>query len=677
MGLAVNFGHLLHAKPMAESATPPPDQAAKERTGSSGLRRLAASPGFWGWAVGLGVFFVQAFWVKYYGVNSPWMDDWKVTILLQHYHAGTLTWGELAAQHVDHRLFLPRLIFIGLASLFGEWDLTIEMLFSALLAALIVGLLARTLRRLGVSVPAVLLAGWVLLSPMQWENMLWGFQLQFYLLVLLTVWAVSLVALAGHLGWRRHLGLAALCFGSSYSIGSGIFLWAIVLGCLLLAAATPWKTVLGFGDRGFRFVPLQAFVLAGVLCAFLYFHGYVEEAVELKTRRIATFFWWCARATSFPLLERPTFARSILAAVQWLTIGAAFFGYWKQRAEKTERAKLIFLGGMLGFLLLNAAVTGYRRGGYIEADAGAGLPSRYLTIFLWGGAIFVVAAADIIRRLGRAPSALRWVASMVLMVCTAAILTNHFSVYRPALDLMASNARHQRTATAAVVNYLRDASPGRQLHGSLPLPEPELRLLLDDPAMVAELPRWLQAGGRNLPARTEGDAWVPDGTFAARPTQDRSLVWGSWNHNDDLVGRLETEAMLLTSPVLILPVTGYPNADGNRLAIVSEDRAGEVVYDGPPPHEAWLEWRAEVSKFVGSRIRIVAVDGAKGAGGWFGFAVPWQRSRALHVIYTMLGWYDFVVAQWCMTVVIGYLVWKFADNGGVNIAPAQAGDRSP
>ena len=644
---------------MAHSQKPLPGISDEPGSEISGVRQTGLFPAFWGGLAGIFGFLLLAFWVGRYGVNFPWMDDWEILPLLKHYHAGTLQFGELVKQHVDHRLFVPRTIFIGLSVLFGEWDLTVQMLFSVAIAATTVGFFVWSLRRLAVPVPAALLAGLVLLSPIQWENILWGFQAQFYLLVGFTLWAVLLVALSERTGWWGFAGLAALCLANSFTMGSGMFLWGIVVVCLGVRAGAHWKQLVGWGDRGFRPGPLLAFLLAGALCAVGYFHGYVESAVELKPARVAIFLWWCVRAMGYPLLEKPGVWPLVLVAGQWLTIGVALAGWWRRRTDRTGRSRLVLMTGLLGFLLLNIVVTGYRRSGYLEVSTGGGVPSRYATIFLWGTAIFIVAAAELLGRMQR-PSRWRWLGSGAMLVLTVSILAGHFDAAREGVFTMGHASGYKRSTVATVVSYLGDKAPDRHFTGPMPMLENRLKLFLEDPAMVAQLPRWLQAREGDLSIRTTGAAWTPGGNFAYEPERDPRKAWGSWNGNDALVGRVETEWIPVTQPTLILPLTGYPSRPGNSLAIVSENGRGVWVYHGNSPHENWLDWRVDVSEVVGSRVRIVGVDGTTGAGGWLGFGIPWQRSRVLSRIDAAREWLDLQAGRLFAIVVIGGIVLTFA-----------------
>src|SRR3989442_15697534 len=74
--------------------------------------------------------------VQLYGVNIPFWDQWEMVPLFQKYRSGELEWGDLWAQHAEHRIFFPRLIMLGLAVL-SDWNIMWELYFNIVLGSLI------------------------------------------------------------------------------------------------------------------------------------------------------------------------------------------------------------------------------------------------------------------------------------------------------------------------------------------------------------------------------------------------------------------------------------------------------------------------------------------------------------------------------------------------------------
>src|SRR5262249_11804164 len=126
---------LLQSGPHAEAPGP-------RAVDTSGPRRLAAGLVVWGlW--GLPTAFALAF-VGVYGVNVPYWDDWDMVPVRTGRQPLTLDW--LWAQHNEHRIPLPKLLYVALAR--GCGDLRAGMVFNVLcLAAVAAGLILAVRRR--------------------------------------------------------------------------------------------------------------------------------------------------------------------------------------------------------------------------------------------------------------------------------------------------------------------------------------------------------------------------------------------------------------------------------------------------------------------------------------------------------------------------------------------------
>ena len=95
---------------------------------------------------------IIGFGVLNHGANVPVWDDWERGALLEKHYEGTLTFQDLYAPYIDHRMVFPRLVIIGNAHLTGG-DLRAEIGFYLVLYfAGAVGLYAILRRMLGNSV---------------------------------------------------------------------------------------------------------------------------------------------------------------------------------------------------------------------------------------------------------------------------------------------------------------------------------------------------------------------------------------------------------------------------------------------------------------------------------------------------------------------------------------------
>lgn len=188
-----------------------------------------------------------------YAVNAPFMDDWELVPQFEKLRNGTLTASDLWSQHNEHRLLFPRLIMIGMAPL-TSWNTIAENYVSLGLAAcstvlLVIMLWQTAADRLGRRLTLVLigLVVWMMMSPVQVENWLWGWQLQWFLSILgvvATVWSIS----NWPERWPSWIRLWAAGFAAivaTYSLANGMFVWLVGLA-MLLVRREPWVRSVGW-----------------------------------------------------------------------------------------------------------------------------------------------------------------------------------------------------------------------------------------------------------------------------------------------------------------------------------------------------------------------------------------------------------------------------------------------
>ena len=209
--------------------------------------------------------------VAQYGVSVPYGDEWDLIPLLEKSYTGQLTLRDLWAPHNEHRIFFPHLLMLGLARL-THWNIGYELASNLVIAASIFALLSNqlciTARETGCStlrslLPVVSLATF---SLAQFENWLWGWQVQVFLGVLASVGCIMLLT-NGNLMWRRFLLSGVLGAFASYSFASGLVLWPLGFGLISLISVPTIRL---------RAQLLAAWSLMGCLAVFLYFHHHTS-----------------------------------------------------------------------------------------------------------------------------------------------------------------------------------------------------------------------------------------------------------------------------------------------------------------------------------------------------------------------------------------------------------------
>jgi hypothetical protein len=171
--------------------------------------------------------------IAHYGVNVPFWDEWSLISFFQKAHDHALTFKDFLIQNNEHRIVFPKLIFLTLYR-FGLWTPRASMFCSLFLVVLTgVGLqwlLWQTLRgTISGSLINVsfFVTGFLLFSPCQFENWLWGYQLPCFLLNFSLIAGVVVMCLG--LPLRVQFLLAATCaIIATFSGGNGMLLWPLL-----------------------------------------------------------------------------------------------------------------------------------------------------------------------------------------------------------------------------------------------------------------------------------------------------------------------------------------------------------------------------------------------------------------------------------------------------------------
>lgn len=183
-------------------------------------------------------------WEK--SVDIACWDTWENAPLLKKWHEGTLTWQDLYAPQIQHRIVVPRLVILTLAHL-GGGDFRWENYFTFLLFLLSGLLMWRLLRKTlggGAWVAALAFAANLLIfSPMLFQILFWGAAMWMAIPLPCLLGALNLLtpdapapleAPAVRHPWRRFAGLVLLALAATHSFSHGLVFWPVLLVYVLL-----------------------------------------------------------------------------------------------------------------------------------------------------------------------------------------------------------------------------------------------------------------------------------------------------------------------------------------------------------------------------------------------------------------------------------------------------------
>jgi len=207
-----------------------------------------------------------AIYVKIFGVNVVFWDQWELVPLIEKLYRGNLTFDDFFAQHNEHRIFFPKIIMLILAHI-THYNNIAEMYFSWIITLLILVLIfIMYTQNFGVSGSSLLKfipISWLIFNFRQFENILWGWQIQIYLCVFGFIFSIYMLEKSEKIDCKFLLAI----FGgilSSFSFVNGLVVWPTGLLFIILSK-TKNKKYLG-----------TVWALIGTVLWCVYFYNWVK-----------------------------------------------------------------------------------------------------------------------------------------------------------------------------------------------------------------------------------------------------------------------------------------------------------------------------------------------------------------------------------------------------------------
>lgn len=335
--------------------------------------------------------------ITQYGVDFPFWDQWMPDIagMFIRAHQHTLSLADLASQHNEHRILLPRIIYLGLG-LLTQWSIRAELISSWLIVCcsslvllwlmitseVATGAPGEGRRYTGHTVFLWGVANLLLFAPSQWENWLYGIGLTNFLPAFFVILLVAV--LAGGDSNGRRLGLAiAICVAATFSSGSGFLSWPVAL--LMIVRFSPRVEVRA------RLAAVGVVIGSMALCAAIYSIGYSSPShsgsnpyLFAPLQSVQYFLVFLGNAFAYTTPYDATFVSGAFGAFILLAfMGAGAYYVWLlsdgRSADQARRCILPWL--CLGFYAVgNAVIASAARTGLGPSQA---LASRYVSFSLF------------------------------------------------------------------------------------------------------------------------------------------------------------------------------------------------------------------------------------------------------------------------------------------------------
>jgi hypothetical protein len=326
---------------------------------------------------------LPAIWLGYlmfsYAVDVPFGDQWDgIAPLFVKMRSGTLGFSDFFAFHNEHRIFFPRLLIFPLAKL-TNWNVRAEVALIWVLACLCALNVSRLARVTGFGPVRsrwclLLFANVLLFTPMQWENVLWGFQVGFFLPL------VAMTALPWAACGRRRLGnfalTMALCLISTFSIASGFCSWLLCAPLLLFLGERRKAR-----DEIIAWAIWSAIALASVV---IYFHGYKGpklhpnqlEVLQQPVPACQFILAYLGNPFCNGTQLSPKVVAPVIGAILFGALAAAAIYVWRWRKDRALVAQTLPWMALSSITLCNGVLTMFGRLGYGISGA---LQSRYIS----------------------------------------------------------------------------------------------------------------------------------------------------------------------------------------------------------------------------------------------------------------------------------------------------------
>ncbi|CAM3037312.1 hypothetical protein [Rariglobus hedericola] len=593
----------------------------------------------WLYLVGLGLLVLAAKFalIDQFGNSTPFWDQWdgEAKGMLAPAQENRLSWSQMFAAHCEHRIFLTRVLLIGLVDLNGIWDPKVEMVTQAFIHVGGIMVLIALCGRFLTSYAARLLFGFFVAAifalPFGWENTLWGFQSQFYLVVLWGLIGIGCCWRNPTLSRGWWVGVIVFCLGP-ISMAGGVFAPAVTCG---LIAMRLFQNRSEWVRQGIGLLVLGAVTAAGLLMI-----HHVSAHSVLKAQNIGHFFSALLKVTSWPS-KVPVVAFIAQAPLVALLVWAL----WKRISTKDPAWLLITLGMWCSG---QAVAIAYGR-------AVGSLASRYADNFSLSLCVgfacllyLFIANKDRFRK-----AAVFLAAAWVVTIGGCLIFSAVFRLPKQITKKAEESLIQERHVKAFVLNNdIAEFTDKPFMH--VPYPNSErLADTINHPSIRAILPTNVRAPLSPLKTtNTVGNAFRPDGFGPTFTNRDSETSWGSFDASGGATGSVELQFPAEARTAwLKISVTGYSNNKDFALTLIDQKGTEHKI---TLTASAVSRWRSVFFHRPAGPFTLRMTDNSPNS--WLAFTLP-REVGALSLVAGFLQDQAGIIA-FLGVALIGIALWK-------------------
>jgi hypothetical protein len=334
------------------------------------LKTWVRSEAFWAWSIWAAVSVAGLCFVAIFSLQFPFGDEWEWMGRVSGSEPVTFSW--LWSQHNEHRMFVPRLIYLGLGWL-TNFDFRAGSFFSVFILSGLSFAAMATARKLRGQTR--LYDAFFPLFLMHWgqsENLIWGFQLNFMTSLVLEGCILLLVARCGKTCSVRSSILLSLCLVLLGLCGSYGIVYLPPMVCFMAYAAFgKWRS----GESNARRSALAMLTLAALpaLLVVVYLQGLHAGVATPRLNDITrTVIQFMSTGIGVSAKAIWPFSGIISFLAVFILIKYGLTGFFEQPKNRLRAAGyLMFFGGFFALALS----IGMGRGGEL-----IGFEPRYVTL---------------------------------------------------------------------------------------------------------------------------------------------------------------------------------------------------------------------------------------------------------------------------------------------------------
>lgn len=178
--------------------------------------------------------FFSLWFVLQHGVNIVFWDEWGVVAFYDEMMRNGFSFDILFAQHNEHRIFFPRLVFLT-SGIISSWNVVVNMLITQILFGLVylcvvLWITDKWKNHDWIRVIFCLVFGNLFYNLVQYENFLWGFQVSFTMPLIFGILSFIVFDKLVRTNFKSTLHLITLlgyAIIASFSSLQGLFIWLV------------------------------------------------------------------------------------------------------------------------------------------------------------------------------------------------------------------------------------------------------------------------------------------------------------------------------------------------------------------------------------------------------------------------------------------------------------------